>query len=140
MGRPRVILADDYEPAQRMCRELLEPDFDIVAAVGDGEAAVQAVKAHHPDLLVLDVSMPLRDGFSAARQLKEEMPHVKILFLSMHAEPAYLREAARIGVDGYVIKRNALIELRVGLRRLMEGNRYYPQEQSARSSNAATSR
>ena len=136
MGRPRVILADDYEPAQRMCRELLEPDFEIVAAVADGEAAVQAVKAYQPDLVVLDVSMPLRDGFSAARQLKEEMPQVKILFLSMHAEPAYLREAVRIGVDGYVIKRNASIELRRGLQRIMEGSRYYPQDQSARNSNA----
>ena len=125
--RPRAILADDYEAGRQLYSDLLAPDVDFIAIVGDGEAALEAAELQHPDLVFLDIAMPVLDGFSAARKLKKNMPQIKVVFLTMHAEPEYIKEAEHIGVDGYVLKRNASSELREAVRNVMEGSRYYPE-------------
>ena len=126
MNRPRVILADDYQPAHEIYRKLLESDVDLIATVSDGDAAVEAAKAHAPDLMLLDIEMGAMNGFSVARWLKKHMPGMKIVFLTMHAEPTYMSEAAAIGVDGYVIKRNAVTELLQTVQSVLAGRTHFP--------------
>ena len=123
----RAVLADDDEAGRQVYRQLLTPDVEVMAMVGDGEAAIKAVEVHRPDIVLLDVSMPILDGFSVARRLKQRMPQLKVVFLTLHDEPEYLREAADIGAEGYVIKRNASSELLAAVRNAMCGMRHYPQ-------------
>ncbi len=132
MQRARVILADDYEPAHEIYRKLLGPDIEVLAAVSDGPAAVQAAQAHALDLLLLDVEMGKMSGFAVARWLKRHMPGIKIVFLTMHAERAYMDEAAGIGADGYVVKRNAVAELLQAVRTVLAGSTHFPAPHSAR--------
>jgi DNA-binding NarL/FixJ family response regulator len=132
MNRPRLVLVDDYEPAHEIYRRLLEPEVDVVAAVSDGEAALRAAEAHGPDLMVLDIEMGAMNGFSVARWLKKHMPGIKIVFLTMHAEPAYIKEAAAIGGEGYVFKRNAATELLETVRAVLAGSTHFPVLRTAR--------
>lgn len=126
MNRPRVIVADDYEPAHEIYRKALEPDFDVLATVTDGEAVIQAALENAPDVVVLDVSMPVLDGFAAARQLRRKLPSIKIVFLTMHGERAYVEEAIKLGAEGYVLKRATLTKLLEAIRAVLEGQTYFP--------------
>ena len=126
MDRPRAVLAEDFDRVRQAFADLLAPDLDIVASVADGEAALKAVQEFQPDLVLLDISMPVLDGMSAARKLKQIMPQVKIIFLTMHAEPAYIREADFIGAEGFVLKHRASAELREAIHAVMAGHRYFP--------------
>lgn len=126
MKPARVILADDYEPAHELYRHLLEPEVEILAAVCDGTAAVAAAEARHPDLMLLDIEMGAMSGFSVARWAKEHMPQVKIVFVTMHGDEAYIEEAAKVGADGYVLKKNAVGELLRAVRAVLEGGSYFP--------------
>ena len=125
MDRPRIVLADDYEQYREFCCKLLHPHVEIVAAVSNGQAAIEAAKAHVPDLVVLDIEMGTTNGFAVARWIKEHMPAIKILFLSMHDEPDYLSEAAAIGAHGYVMKRNAVTELLPAVQDLLGGRTHF---------------
>lgn len=95
MNRARIILVDDYEPALKFYMELLQSEVDIVATAPDGESAIFASETYKPDLLVLDIEMGAMNGLSVPRWLNEHMPSVKMVFVTMHAEPAYINEAAR---------------------------------------------
>jgi DNA-binding NarL/FixJ family response regulator len=126
MKRARVVLADDYEPAHEVYCKLLGPEVEVVAAVSDCEAAMQAAQAHAPDLMLLDIEMGAIGGFALARWLKKNLPGIKIVFLTLHAEPAYMNEAAGIGAEGYVVKRNAVAELLKTVRTVLAGSRTSP--------------
>ena len=84
--RPRVILADDHTLVVDGLRSLLEPHCDLVATVGDGHALIEAAQRLHPDLILLDISMPVLNGLEAARQLQSLVPDSKLIFLTMHAD------------------------------------------------------
>ena len=131
MKRARVIVGDDYEPAHDVYRSLLEPEVDVIAAASDGEAAIAAAEAHHPDLMLLDIEMGAISGFSVARWSKEHMPDVKIVFVTMHTEPAYIKEAEKVGADGYVFKKNVIAELLEVVRTVLQGGSSYPECGSA---------
>jgi len=122
--RPTVLLADDDRAFLNLVCQLLEPEFDVVGTVGDGQALLAAASDLHPDLLVTDISMPRLNGFQAARQLKKTQPNTRILILSVHEEPMAVTEALAIGVDGYVVKRSAATDLIPALLQVFQGNRF----------------
>jgi DNA-binding NarL/FixJ family response regulator len=105
-------------------QSLLEDEFDLVGAVGDGQALVAAATRLNPDVIVVDISMPLMNGFDAVRQLKKQGIVAKIVFLTMHADDRLLAEAFRCGGNGYVLKQSAGEELIVGIRQVLAGHKY----------------
>jgi DNA-binding NarL/FixJ family response regulator len=100
----RLVIAEDYEPVQYLLRRLLEPSYDVAAVVGDGRVLLEAVEKHCPDVVLLDISMPLMNGITAARHLRKTHPEMKILFISAHEEKVYRDEALNAGANGYLLK------------------------------------
>jgi len=122
--RPRILLADDHSFILAGIRSLLESHYDLVGQVSDGRSLVEAALRLRPDLTILDVTMPLLNGLDAARQIKKEWPKAKLLFLTMHASPVYLREAVEAGGMGYVLKSSATEELRTAIQKVLRGQIY----------------
>lgn len=116
MNRPRVLLADDHPLFLAALRSLVEAECEVVGAVSDGRALMEAASRLKPDVIVVDIGLPLLNGIDAARQIKKEQPEAKILFLTMHANPAYLKEALSAGATGYLLKTSAREELIGALR------------------------
>src|SRR5581483_11885734 len=124
MARPRLLLVDDHELLLDGLRKLLETDFEIVGTAADGRAAVSAFEEFHPDLLLLDIALPLLNGIEAARQIRRTSPSARILFLTMQTDRIYVEEAFRAGAAGYVIKQGGARELVEAIRSVLRG-RYY---------------
>ncbi|MBI4465753.1 MAG: response regulator transcription factor [Acidobacteria bacterium] len=124
MKRPTILLADDDKALLERVRQLLEPEFEVLAKITDGKALVSAARQLQPDLIVADISMPCVNGFQAARQIKEEQPETRILFLTVHEEPVLVSEALALGVAGYVVKRSAAADLIPALRELLQGRSF----------------
>lgn len=124
MKRPRILLADDHRLMLEGLQRLLHDHYEVVGAVEDGRAAVEAAQQLKPDLILLDISMPVMNGFEAARQLKSRVPECKIIFLTMHADPMYASEAFRAGGAGYILKRSAATELVQAVQVVLEGRPY----------------
>lgn len=122
--RPRVLLADDHVLILSGIRAALDPHFEIVGEATDGKALLAAAERLHPDLIVMDISMPSLNGFEAARQLRQNIPSAAIVFLSQHLSPAYLKQALAIGVSGYVLKSETTDELEPALFAALRGERY----------------
>jgi DNA-binding NarL/FixJ family response regulator len=104
MKRTRVLLADDHPLILQGLQSLLETECEVVGAITDGRSLVDVASRLHPEVIVLDISLPLLNGIDAARQIKKDSPETKIVFLTMHANPAYLKEALAVGASGYVLK------------------------------------
>jgi len=124
MKQPRLLLADDHTMFSQGLRSLLEDEFDLVGAVGDGQALVEAAGRLKPDVIVVDISMPVMNGFDAVRQLKKQGNTAKIVFLTMHADDRLLAEAFRCGGVGYVLKQSAGEELIAGIKQVLAGHKY----------------
>jgi len=124
MKRPRVLLADDHPIVLEGLRHLLEPGFDIVGEAANGRALVAAARKLRPDVIVADISMPLLNGIEAARQIRKLNRKVKIVFLTMHSDPAYAVAALCAGGSGYVLKRSAAAELLEAIRESLSGRIY----------------
>lgn len=124
MSPSRVLIADDHVLIQEGLRRMLEPRYQVEDAVSDGRSLVDAAFRLRPDLIVLDVSMPLLGGIEAARQIRKRMPRVKLLFLTVHANPAYLREALSAGATGYILKSSTRQEILDAVKAVLEGQRY----------------
>ena len=97
MNRPKLLLADDHTMFSQGLQSLLEDEFDLVGAVGDGEALVEAAGRLNPDVIVVDISMPVMNGFDAVRQLKKQGTTAKIIFLTMHADDRKLGQSSNPG-------------------------------------------
>lgn len=121
---PRIIIADDHTLVAEACRKLLEPDYEVVATVSDGRALVRAVAEFRPDLIIVDVSMPLLNGLDAGQQAKELLPSVKVIFLTMNHDVDLAAEAFRRGASGYLLKTCAASELAVSVRDVLRGKSY----------------
>jgi DNA-binding NarL/FixJ family response regulator len=119
--KTRVVLADDHTIVTAGLKALLERQLDVVATVEDGRAAVAAVKQLKPDVVILDISMPLLNGIEAGRQIRKSCPKVKIIFLTMHTDVTYVREAFEAGASGYVVKHSAAVDLFVAIREALKG-------------------
>ena len=124
MTRPRVLLADDHAMFAEGLRHILAPHVDIVGVVGNGGQAVAAVRQLIPDVIVLDVSMPVMNGIVVARRLRELATPPKVVFCTMHADPAFLREALAAGAAGYVIKSAAGSEVIEAIRHVLRDETY----------------
>jgi DNA-binding NarL/FixJ family response regulator len=124
MSRPRVLLADDHTLILAGLRSLLESDYDLVGTVEDGRALLDTAVQLKPDVIVVDISMPLLNGIEAARQLRKTVPQAKIIFLTMHADVAYVKEAFEAGASGYLVKRSAAAELVTAIHEVLKGHTY----------------
>jgi DNA-binding NarL/FixJ family response regulator len=121
---PRILIADDHTLVAEACRKLLEPDYEVVATVGDGRALVRAVVDLKPHLVIVDVAMPLLNGLDAGQQAKELLPSVKLIFLTMTHDADVAAEAFRRGASGYLVKTCAASELTVAVREVLRGKSY----------------
>ena len=121
MKVPRVLLADDHTLVLEGFRRIVEQRCEVVGAVEDGRTLLEAVVRLHPDLILLDISMPLLNGLDAARQVKKLCPDVKLVFVTMHADPAYVSEAFKAGASAYLLKRSAARELDQAIDSVMKG-------------------
>jgi DNA-binding NarL/FixJ family response regulator len=124
MARIRVLLAEDHTLVAEGLARLIEADFELVGKAENGRAAVQATGQFHPDVVLLDISMPLLNGIEAARQIRAQFPATKVVFLTMHTDLAYVSEALRAGASGYLLKRSAVSELGDAIRTAMTGAVY----------------
>ncbi len=124
MTRPRILMADDHAIVLAGLRKLVETEGEIVGTVEDGRALVEEAKQTKPDVILLDISMPLLNGLDAARQLRKLVPESKLIFLTMHTNPTYAMEAFKAGASGYLIKRSAATELRQAIQAVMRGQQY----------------
>ncbi len=123
-GRPNVILADDHAILLEALQKLIEPQCNVVGKVTDGRALLETAPKLNPDVIILDIGMPLLNGLEAARRLKEKMPQVKVIVLTMNEDPDVAAEAVAAGVSGYVLKTAAASELLGAIRSVLKGNRY----------------
>lgn len=124
MAKPRVILADDHTLILEAFEKLLAPECDVVAKVTDGRALIEAVKEHRPDIVVLDLGMPLLNGLDAARQIKQNDRSVRLVFVTMNEDPDIAAEAFRAGGSAYLLKRSAGSELLTAIREAMRHRSY----------------
>jgi DNA-binding NarL/FixJ family response regulator len=124
MKRTRVLLADDHPLTLEGLRAFLEPHLESVGTVTDGRALVDAALRLQPDLIILDITMPLLNGIDAAVQIKKSLPGVKLLFVTMHVNPAYLEAALNAGATGYVLKSAAREELLEAINSVLNGRIY----------------
>ncbi len=121
MNRPRVLLADDHLMMREKVTWLLESEFDIIGAVPDGEALLKEATELDPDIVILDISMPGLPGIEAARRLRKAGSHAKIVFLTVHEDPDFVRESLWAGALGYVVKRRLVSDLLIAMREVLEG-------------------
>ncbi len=122
--QPRLLIADDDAIMRDLLRKALEADSEIVAEACDGQEAVAAAERLRPDLVLLDVSMPVMNGFEAARQIRERVPEPLIVFVSQHAEGPMRTRPSVPARQGYVLKRALFRELREAVREVLAGRPY----------------
>jgi len=124
MTKPRILLADDHTLVLEGFKRILQDQCELVGMVQNGRALLEIAAEQRPDIIFLDISMPLLNGIDAARQLRQRLPGVKIIFVTMHADPAYVAAAFKAGAAGYLLKRSAFDELEQAIKAVLSGNFY----------------
>ena len=124
MNRPRVLLADDHRLLREAFAHLLKSRCDVVGAVADGRALLAAAQELRPDVVVLDIAMPLLNGLDAASQLKQVMPELKVIFLTVSEDPDLASQAFQAGASGYLLKNSAASELLQAIQEVAQGRSY----------------
>jgi DNA-binding NarL/FixJ family response regulator len=124
VSRPRVLLADDHRVVAEGLKRLLAEDFELVGMVEDGRALVAAAKKLQPDVIVADITMPHLNGIDAMVQLKKDNAGIKVVFLTMHQDPAYARRALEAGAAGFVVKHSAPAELVMAVQAALKGQTF----------------
>ena len=120
----RIIIADDHHLIAEMVKHFLEPEFEVVGIVNDGRALVRLCDEVKPDVVVVDLAMPLLNGLDAIEQIKHATPRVKVICLTMNMDPHVVAEAFRRGASGYLPKSAAATEMVTALRRIVRGESY----------------
>lgn len=122
----RILLADNHQVYREAIRAMLgrQPDLQVVADVGDGVAALEAVLEQQPDIALMDVGMPRMDGIDATRAITARAPSVKVLALSLHSEPGFVRAMLEAGARGYVLKEDPFDQLLQAIREVAAGRTY----------------
>ena len=123
-NRSRVLIADDHNLVAELCKRLLETEFDVVGVVSDGRAVVRAAGELRPDVVVLDIAMPVLNGLDAGRQLKEILPTIKLVYLTMNPDVEVAAEAFRRGASGYLLKTCAAADIVLAVREALRGKTY----------------
>ena len=131
MYQPRVFIADDHLLVLEGFRQLLADDTRIVGTAHSGAELLEKAQSAAPDIVLLDVSMPDTNGFDLIQLLKQKLPHVKIILVTMLSEPFYVSEGFRKGANGYVLKQSASTELLTAIRTVMNNRRYVSPEVAA---------
>ena len=120
----RVLLADDSPSMLQAARRILEPEFQVVGTVDDGQAVLEAAKSLNPDVLILDISMGIMNGLDAARLLRRIGSTAKIVFLTVHNDQDFVEEAFSAGAVGYVIKPRLGTDLLLAVREALMGHTF----------------
>jgi len=121
MRKTKILLADDHRIVAEGLRGLLEPTFELVAIVEDGREMITAAKKLKPEVIVVDISMPLLNGIDAVTEINNAGIQAKIIFLTMHPEVIYAQRALAAGASGYVLKHSASSELLFAIRQALAG-------------------
>ena len=124
MTRPRILMADDHLMLLEAFKAMLAPDFDIVGLVTDGRTLIEEFARLNPDVVLLDIGMPLLNGLDAGRQLKAQRRSVKLIYLTMNPDPDIAGEALRLGASGYVLKSSAAQELKQAIQEALRERSY----------------
>ena len=124
MPTARVVIVDDHTLLTEAFRRLLEPECDVVGTYDDPRVFLRDVVRLHPDVALLDISMPTLNGLDAARELRRILPSTRIIFLTMNEDPDVAAEAFRLGASGYLLQRSAASEVAFAVREVMN-QRYY---------------
>jgi len=147
LTKARILLADDHTLVAEAFKRLLEPEFEVVGTVGDGRALLKAAGELKPDLVLVDLNMPLLNGLDASEQLKQALPKIKIIVLTMNEDPEIAAETMEKWASGYLLKKSAGSELLKAVRDVLRGGRYIApalreamQELSTRDSRPDSSR
>jgi DNA-binding NarL/FixJ family response regulator len=125
--RARILIADDHNLVAELCKRLLETEFDVVGVVNDGRALLRAAVELKPDVIVLDIAMPVLNGLDAGRQVKEMLPAVRLVYLTMNTDMEVAAEAFERGASGYLLKTCAAAEMVVAVREVLRGKSYMSQ-------------
>lgn len=122
----KVMLADDHILIREGLRQLLEFDgsIEVIAEAGDGEECLELLKENKPDVLLLDINMPKKNGIEVLKNIKERNIEIKVLILTVHNEIEYLVKAVEIGVDGYIMKDSDFDELKNAITTVIDGENY----------------
>ena len=124
MKRTRLLIADDHVMFAQGLESLLRDEFELLGTAGNGEELVEATLRLHPDVILVDISMPVLNGFDAVRSIKSNGSEARIIFLTMHDDATLLTEAFRCGASGYILKQAAGEELANAIREVAQGNNY----------------
>jgi DNA-binding NarL/FixJ family response regulator len=124
MSRTRILIADDHKMFAQGLQGLLEDEFELLGTVADGQALVDAAEIMQPDVIVVDISMPVLNGLDAVRRLKEKGSTAKVIFLTMHVDDRLLAEAFRCGGSAYVLKQSAGEDLIHAIKQVLAGQKY----------------
>src|ERR1700689_902897 len=124
----RVIIADDHEAVRKGVRTILANGFPDLFCdeAATGLEAVKLAMATQPDLVILDINLPIMTGFAAAEELRRLFPHIPVLFFTMHAGPSFISEAQKAGVQGFVAKDRAADALVDAVKTVLRGETYFP--------------
>jgi len=126
MPRPRLLLADDHASMLECAIRLVADEFDVVSTANDGRAAFDAAVVLQPDVVVFDISMPVMSGLEAATRLSESLHPPRIVFLTVHEDPAFVEAAREAGANAYVVKRRIATDLVPAIRRVLAGLTQFP--------------
>jgi DNA-binding NarL/FixJ family response regulator len=124
LSQGRVLLADDHEEFLAVEARLLEPEFEVVTTARDGQAVLKETARLGPDVLILDISMPVLDGIQTARLLKASGSQAKIIFMTVHGDPDYVHAGLAAGALGYVVKSRLATDLLPALREVLAGRAF----------------
>jgi DNA-binding NarL/FixJ family response regulator len=124
MKRPKILLADDHVLIAQAIEHLLQGEFDVVGTVSDGRALLKAAGEMAPDVVVVDIGMPLLNGLDAGEQIKALHPHIKVIYLTQNRDPRIAAEAFRRHASGYLLKDSAASELTTAIREALRGRSY----------------
>ena len=126
VGKKTIFIVEDHRLFREGLKAMLSPnpEYEIIGEAEDGLEAIRLIRKHRPDLVLLDLSMPRMNGFSVMRDIKAEMPGIKILVLSIHESDQYVLQAFESKANGYAIKDSSREELRVAIRSVLEGKTY----------------
>jgi DNA-binding NarL/FixJ family response regulator len=128
MSRKRILIADDHETMLDEVRTLLAEEYEIIGSVKDGRALAQAAQDLKPDLIITDISMPAMTGFEAAAKIRSLGMAIKLIFLTVQSDRAYLKKAHALGASGYVLKVYAHEQLPIAVSKVLTGGTFISPE------------
>jgi DNA-binding NarL/FixJ family response regulator len=124
MNRSRILIAEDHTFVAELCKRLLETEFDVIGIVSDGRALVRAAAELKPDVIILDIAMPVLNGLDAGLQVKKMLPAIKLVYLTMNSDPEIAAAAFTRGASGYLLKTCAAAEMARAVHEVVRGETY----------------